>query len=438
MGGTGVLTEKTETSAPAAPSPPRRRSSLLDPDVLRWTGVILVVRLVVLGVALYVMRGWKDDPSRDLGFHAFLAEDPMLHIRQEWLPQYPPLLGMAEALFFSPWRALGLAPYTALRIGSVTWDVLAGWMTVATVSVIRPDRTKMAGLLYALTPLTWIASAAAGQDETIAAFFIAASLWCLATDRRGWARGIVVLGLFVAKLVLLPMLVALVLARPPGRRLREAVVTVGSVVGVSAAYRLFMGTDGLSSQTAYKPRWVTFSVSPWGWLVGNDEVNAHTAHLWGQSLAALLLAGVVFFVLRNPPAGEGTGVVPVVVAAHVTAAMLLVSFAVLTVVNPEYVALMAPAIVVVARSYRDAIWMTALAVLPWLTDTAFAVIRRGPDRESWPLVGPVYWTSDGGSAGHQTVNRLHLLFAVGSSALMIGIAVSLLVRLRRQPGVGAT
>src|SRR6266508_2430033 len=174
MSGTGVLSGvRDELASTAADATTQRgddrRSSLRDPEILRWTLVILLARLVALGVTLFLLRGTsvEDDPSRDLGYHTFLAGHPMWHIRQQWLPQYPPLLGMAEWLFSSPWRAIGLAPNTALRIGSVTWDVLAGWMTVATVSLVRPDRTRLAGLLFALTPLTWIASAVFGQDETI-------------------------------------------------------------------------------------------------------------------------------------------------------------------------------------------------------------------------------------------------------------------------------
>src|SRR5687767_3122770 len=123
MGGTGVLIDRTD-GAEMATVGRDGRSSLRDPEVLRWTAVILVVRLVVLGVMLFLLRGSDDDPSRDLGFHAFLAEDPFLHIRQEWLPQYPPLLGVAEAVFFTPWHVLGLASTTSLRLGSITWDVL--------------------------------------------------------------------------------------------------------------------------------------------------------------------------------------------------------------------------------------------------------------------------------------------------------------------------
>ena len=425
------------------------RSSLTDPLVLRWTGVLVLTRAALATIVVIALGGGELDPSRDLLYHFQLAELPFQHLLEPSLPQYPPLLGLFEAIPYRPLRMLGVLPPTALRLGAVFWEVVAGWFVLATVSVIDRARVPRAALIYACIPLTWIASAFFGQDELVGAAFVAAGLWCLAVDRRGMARVVGVAGLFAAKLLVAPFLVAMIVSAPRGRRRHEAVVIVGAIAAVALVLRLLTGSDGLTGQLDYRPEWITFSVTPWGWLVGKHLVSSHAAQVAGLALAGVAVGAVLVVALRRPASAASTvsptkaaavspaaadGPAATVRVARLTAAQLLAALACLAVVNPEYVTLVAPALVVVVAvtGWRDVLWLAGVALIPWIADGFFAVIRRGPEQD-WPVIGA--FTID--RSHFHTLQDVQLGFAIATSLVFLGLAAALADRRPAGPMVPA-
>ncbi len=121
------------------------------------------VRMVVVDVATAFGPG---DAVGDVMFHAPLLGDPVGHLRDPAvdLEQYPPCLGFAEWVTARPWIALGTGETTALRMGSVVWDLTGMAVLLAAVARAWPARLVLAGVLWAASPLVWPASAFGAQD----------------------------------------------------------------------------------------------------------------------------------------------------------------------------------------------------------------------------------------------------------------------------------
>lgn len=408
-----------DDDASPATSPPQR--SLLDPQVLRYTGLLLVTRLATVALVLAGLEWLTWDPSRDLILHAFLSERPVEHLTDPFLPQYPPFLGLAETITYHPWRWLGVSHATSVRLGAVVWDVVAGWFVLSTVALLRRDRVRWVAVAYLVMPATWVASAAFGQDEMIGAALVAATLWALARGQWGAARVVAVAALFVAKILLAPVLLALVVtSRRPGR---EAALIGGQVAAWMAVLWATTGSNGLTNQTSYKPEWVEFSITPWGWLVSHDHVSWQTSHVVGPVLAAVVATALLWLCVQR------RGALPDVdQVAVITTAILLAAFSMLAIVNPEYIALVVPALLVVAARAPSVAWIGAIATLPWATDTAFALIRRSDPRD-WPVIGEIR----PGTGGYDLVSWIHLALSVTTGAVFLVFAYRVVTAMARPP-----
>lgn len=405
----------------ASPAPPRPGRSLLDPQVLRCTALLLVVRLGTVALVLAGLEWLTWDPSRDIILHAFLSERPVRHLTDPFLPQYPPFLGLAETITYHPWRWLGISHATSVRLSAVVWDVVAGWFVLSTVALLRRERVRWVAVAYLVMPATWVASAAFGQDEMIGAALVAATLWALARGQWSAARVIAVAALFVAKILLAPVLLALVITSRRPRR--EAALITGQVAAWMAVLWVTTGSNGLTNQTSYKPEWVEFSITPWGWLVSHDHVSWQTSHLVGPLLAAALAAALLWQCVRH------RGALPdVEQVAVITTAILLAAFSTLAVVNPEYVALVVPTLLVIAARAPSAAWIGAISTLPWATDTAFALIRRSDPRD-WPVIGEIR----PGTGGYDLVSWIHLALSVATGAVFLVFAYRAVTAMTRPP-----
>src|SRR5262245_53291145 len=150
--------------------------------ILLLLAAALVLRLGVIAVAAVTA---SDDLSNDVAHHEELVADPVQHLRHGpgMVVQYPPFLGFAEWITVKPWLALGASDVTAQRLGSSIWD-LAG-MAVLLLAVARRRRTDIliVGAVWGAALLVWPTSALLGQDETIAACFVAVAVLLSARHR---------------------------------------------------------------------------------------------------------------------------------------------------------------------------------------------------------------------------------------------------------------
>lgn len=352
--------------------------------ILALLAAAAVVRLVV--VVLATAFG-PEDAVGDVMFHGRLLADPVGHLRDPVaeLEQYAPYLGLAEWVTGRPWTALGFGETTALRMGSVLWDL--GAMAVLLVAVARawPTRLVLAGVLWAGAPLVWPASAHAAQDEPIAAAVVAIALLLVVGGRPAAAAAVLTVGLFVAKVLLAPLIVAVVLTAVPSSR-RRVVAAAAATLAAGVLVTFVLGArDGLSSQFGYRTDIVSFSMTPWSTLVLHNVVDVDTALDVSVVLAAIACAAVVAGWARHRSTGGAA-------MARLGAAVLFASFAVLAVSNPEYLAIAAPLAVaaVVASEGRPRPWLlTGAAGLAWFVNLVYYALRTAyePTASLLPIEG---------------------------------------------------
>ncbi|MBA2497174.1 MAG: hypothetical protein H0V33_08810 [Acidimicrobiia bacterium] len=344
------------------------------PTILVLLGAAAALRVMVVIVATAFGPA---DAIGDIIFHSQLLADPVGHLRQPTadLEQYAPYLGFAEWVTARPWIALGAGETTALRMGSILWD-LAG-MAVLLVAVARawPERLVLAGVLWAASPLLWPASALAAQDEPIAAALTAVALLLLVAGRPAGAVAVLTVGLFVAKVLLAPIIVAVALTAPPSSRARIVGTGVTTLL-VCVLLTFAVGArDGLSSQFSYRTDLISFSMTPWSTLVLHHAVDVDTA--LDVSVPLALVACIVVMVAWFGHRSTGSAA-----TTRLGAALLFASFAMLAVSNPEYLAIAAPLAVmaVVATERRPRPWfVVAAAGLAWFVNLAYYALRTAYD-----------------------------------------------------------
>jgi len=330
----------------------------------------LVLRLGVIAVAAVAA---PDDISNDVKHHSLLVDHPLDHLRHApgMVEQYPPFLGFAEWITVKPWLALGASDETAQRLGSSIWDLAGMAVLLFAMANRRRSDILIVGAVWGAALLFWPTSALLGQDETIAAFFVAVAVLLAARHRLAAACAVLVVGLFVAKVFLGAVLLAYLLTAPPSERRRAwtvSAVTFAVLVGVTW---LFGHTDGISQQLRYEIPYPAFTMSPWSTLLLHHDVSGPTAHDWSIVLATAAVVAVL--VLWSRHRGDGANGAP-----RLAAAMLLVVFAFLAVSNPEYLCIAAPVALFAALLSDDIAVVWALVItsaLAWALNGVYHVLK---------------------------------------------------------------
>jgi len=348
--------------------------------ILLLLAAALVLRLGVITVAAVAV---PDDLSNDVKHHAALVADPVGHLRHEpgMVEQYPPFLGFAEWITIKPWLALGASEATAQRLGSSIWD-LAG-MAVLLVAIAGRSRRGLLiiGVVWGAALIFWPTSALLGQDETIAACFVAVAILLAARHRLAAACAVLVLGLFVAKVFLLAVLLSFLLTAPASERRRAWTVSAVVLAALAGVTWLFSGTDGISQQLRYEIPYPAFTVSPWSTLLLHHDVSGTTAHDWSVVLATV--AAVVVLALWWRHRGDRE-----LGAARLGAALLLVVFAFLAVSNPEYLCIAAPLALFAALCSDDfgTVWALLVAsTLAWAVNGAYHLLKDAAHDHGYEL-----------------------------------------------------
>jgi hypothetical protein len=385
--------------------------------ILLLLGLALAIRLVVVVGAT---RFGPADSVGDVTYHAQLVADPIAHLqgRSPDVSQYAPYLGFVEWVTAKPWLVLGASDTTALRLSSVTWDLIGMALLLIATARRFPDKLGFVGLVWAAAPIMWPASAWSAQDETITAAIIALIVLLHLRDRRIAAVAVCVLGLFLSKVLVLPVLAALLLTMPADRRVRawtSAAVTGAAAVAVTW---LLGGSDGLRGQLGYTTDVVGFSISVWATLVLHHVVDPVTAIHLSTVLAALGMAAVTVAWWRRREPGD-------LEMPRLAAGLLLVSFALLAISNPEYLCLVAPVGIIGAiglEPIRQSWKLIALGALAWGINGIYYLLRRSYD-PTGSLLGQTGFV-DGVSRRIHLLDVIHqctlLLFLVGAVVVAFG------------------
>jgi len=352
----------------------RRRRRSTTRTILLLLALALLIRLVVVVVA----AGAKPtDSVSDSGYHARLLHDPIGHLEGNVaaVDQYAPYLGVAEWITAKPWVALGAGDLTALRLGSVVWDLAGMAILLAGIARWRPRCVLLAGLIWAVAPVMWPASAFAAQDEPFAAAIVAAAVVLVIRRHRRAALVLLVFGCFAAKVLLGPVVLAFLLTAPRATRRREWITVAVTAVGLAAVTWVVSGSDGLSQQFGYTPGNIGFSMTPWSTLVLHHVVTVNTANRTAIVLAGVAIVGVVALWSRHREDGEEGGY-------RLAAALLLACFALLAVSNPEYLCVVMPLAIVASTTIEglQVPWgFLVVATLAWAVDLVYYFLRRAYD-----------------------------------------------------------
>src|SRR3954453_13795325 len=169
------------------------------PRRTRRLSLLLLCAAVVfrLGVIVVASVAGGDNLSNDVEHHAMLVDDPLAHLRHArgMVEQYPPFLGFAEWITVKPWLALGASDATAQRLGSSIWDLAGMAVLLLAVGKRRRADIVIVATVWGAALLFWPTSALLGQDETIAACFVAVAILLAVRRRLAAACALLVVGL---------------------------------------------------------------------------------------------------------------------------------------------------------------------------------------------------------------------------------------------------
>lgn len=303
--------------------------------------LLLLALAVRLGVVVAATAFGPEGSLGDLVFHSRLVTDPIGHLRNPSpeVTQYAPFLGMLEWITVKPWLAMGMGMATALRLGSITWDLIGMALLLAATHRRFPDKLVFVGLMWAVSPMLWPASAYSAQDELIAAAVVSLVVLLLFLHKRTTAVIVCVVALFAVKILLAPILLAVLLTARRGTRGRMW-ASAGAALVVSAAFTwMVSGGDGLSRQTGYSVDVIGFSISAWSALYLHQYVSAATAIRLSILAVGAGLTLAVWLWSRHR-------VEEVLEGPRLAAGLMMVVLALLAISNPEYLCIAAPVAII--------------------------------------------------------------------------------------------
>ena len=347
-----------------APDPPGEGPTPGWPEAVFFVAVVLLSQLALL-VAVLRLTGGREFTS-DAPMLMGLARHPLevLGGTTATYGQHPPLLGVLIAAFAVP-ASWAMSDMAALRLALVLWSAIGSAFAWAGLrALLPPDRRRWALVAVVVLPTGWYTPVIASQDEVIAAAFVVAVLWLVATKR--WPAALVLCGVGMAagKIFLAAPLLVLVAFVPWGTMLRRALV--GGVAPVVA----YGWVTVAALARGQHPPLLTFDPSPTfgvnGWTLAvfhTDVVGLQTARRVSELLVPTAFAGLLVVAGRRRLDPS-----PARLWALVTASLLWTWVAFYH-VDPEYFALTNVALVGLAMvtGRAERVVAVVLAVVPWVT-----------------------------------------------------------------------
>jgi hypothetical protein len=182
-------------------------------------------------------------------------------------------------------------------------------------------------------------------------------------------------GLFLAKILILPIVVALLLVTPAARQAKAWLTALGTLgVGALVTWAI-SGTDGLSQQLGYTEEVIGFSISAWSTLVLHHVFEPVTAIRISIGLALVGVAVTLFLWQRDRLRDDLEG-------SRLGAALVVASIALLAVSNPEYICVAAPMAIVGCiglRATMQATLLIAMSSVAWAINFVYYLLRKAYD-----------------------------------------------------------
>jgi hypothetical protein len=351
--------------------------------------VTLVTRLGLLAAMYGLTRGRElSDDSQMLW--GLLREPWAMLSGASWQhSQHPPFLGAMLAIAVAPWRGW-LPDMVALRLGLITWELVGvGFLVAALQRTVRTSghltpisspTDRWLVWLPAMLPMGWMCSVVMAQDECVAVAWLALVLWLLAHQRWHaalWAAGG---GVLAGKVFLALLAGSAVLLVPAGALWSRALRAGAPVLLVYAGLVLSARLHGAQPPLVGFHPSAEFGINAWVWAA-QAGMSGEACRTWSALLTAPLLVLPVWGVWR---AKYWTRPLPERSVVHEVAGLTLALWAWLFVafyhVNPEYVALLLPCLLLVLPVYwpltqrLQALTLVGiLGVVPWMINFFFGL-----------------------------------------------------------------
>ena len=323
--------------------------------------------------AVYSISGGAEF-TYDVSVSAHLAGAPFEPFTgtRYWAGQYPPLQGMAEAVFFLPLRYF-MGEFMAIRLTFIIWEAVAvflAWLCINRMQV--PERmARMGMLLLVIMPAGWMTSAVMAQDEFIAGSFLAGSVFLWMRGKRTLAIVLCGLGVGAGKIFLvLPLLGLMAAAMAEGAGGRPL---LAGAVASSAPYLIVALAATLKGQAVpllgFTPPF-DFSTGIWNLASGYMDISRMTAKRASTALGLFAsLAPLCWLMLK----GELRGISMDRLALTLVV-MLMWFFNIFYHVNPEYYALVLPLMVLALRDIRAILSAYFVLSLPWAVNLFYGLM----------------------------------------------------------------
>lgn len=329
---------------------------------LRFAGLFLASRVALIAVVRWATRG--SEISGDVAMHVRMMRapiDPLLG--RGPFSQHPPLLALVEGAVFRLFDGW-LEVFLAVRATYVVFELVAALLVHAALSGVLPHKElRRSEVLLCVLPCGFMASCVMPQDECVAYAFMALAMFALARGRSAAALLALSFGVASAKLLLLiPLLVCVVLLRAPVLPVRLAC----AIVPIACSYALAWFAAGPAEIPAvlrFAPP-AAFSVNAWALVSGSISPDL------AKSVSSALGLALASIPLLRARSAEGRAWTALFSAASAAIAWFLVGF---YHVNPEYLALLAPALAFGSLRGRAALLAFGATILPWLANFAYGI-----------------------------------------------------------------
>lgn len=343
-------------------------------EILYAAGAVLLTRLVML-LALGRLLGGQEF-SKDVSIHLRMASAPLRpFIGNGGMDSpMPPLLSLIEAVPNTLLLRL-LPEFYAVRGSVILFDVLTVIVLVIALRAwAMPSRGRFRALaVYVALPAVWMTSVVMAQDEVVSALFAAALVWAIGARRPLAAILIAAFGVLSAKIFFVIPLAGLVLLLPWRNFWWRAaigaaplVVVYGWVIG--AAVR----AEGKVPLVDFAPEY-NMASGLWALVALYDHIHPSVLRS-PTTLAGLALAGALMLYARfTGAAGPGEQL-------RVTIAGLTAFFIAFYNVNPEYLIIMVPFVLVGFRSWLATVTLFLITSAAWAVNFLWGVKVAASDK----------------------------------------------------------
>ncbi len=329
---------------------------------------------------------------------------------------YPPLIGLLEAVFGGP-LSLFLPTFYAFRLSVAGYETLTAlflWL-ILSATVASSATRRWAEAAFIVLPMGWLTVAMA-HNTAIPAFLLTAVLWLVVRKRFNAALALCGLGLVAGKVFFAVPMLALIILLPEGRLWTRAAIASAPAVAVYGWVTLAALLRGNGAPLVGFIPGAYFAVTFWVVLSPWFHLTPDVCRRWSGALAlaggtAPLLPFVVNW-KQAPP------VLSTRRMAALIGSMLLAVFTLFYHVNADYYEMVFPILLLAFYGVKELIPVALLATAPWAVHFFYGVeVAMSPAGASWAR-------TVGTAGGKSTFVRLYNQFCPLDPRLMFYLSLA--------------